>query len=219
MQEGIIKFKSLYLKTSPIESLVLEQLISARNTLKDLNLIGVTNNCVGFGNISMRLSFLFPYLGLQNSFVISGSQTGGINESEFNRYHLAIVLFYDSLTNECFSIGPREASSESPTHYAFYQADSDINCVIHVHSPVIYRNTEALNLPTALKNILYGTPEMHNFLLKMSKNAAIKKSKKLVMLGHEDGVLAWDGTPDLALRRMLILYQKAQCLERLSRKN
>ena len=68
--ESIIKFNCKWFKVQPLEKELLKEIIFWRNKLYELKLIGVYEDGIGYGNISIRYE--------QNKFIISGSQTGHV---------------------------------------------------------------------------------------------------------------------------------------------
>jgi L-ribulose-5-phosphate 4-epimerase len=95
-----------------------------RRKLRELGLIGVDANGVGFGNLSIRD-------GATSRFYITGSATGRIADlipSDYVR-----VVAYDFAKNWLRCKGPTVASSESLTHAAVYESDPTVFSVIHGH--------------------------------------------------------------------------------------
>ncbi|MFV2015335.1 MAG: HAD-IIIA family hydrolase, partial [Candidatus Heimdallarchaeota archaeon] len=116
--EGVIKYKLTYRKSDlNIDGKEFHSLIHARDVLWKLNLIGVYPNDhyltpkVGFGNISERYT-------KNGQFIISGSQTGDIENTSAKHY--ALVLDYNIDENNLYSKGLIKPSSESLTHAAIY---------------------------------------------------------------------------------------------------
>src|SRR5664280_943194 len=154
-QEGVIKYqlkhaqKPIGLKFSLIE-------INAwRTIIFRLGLIGQDPeryDNLGFGNISQRLN------SQSSQFIISGPQTGHIEQ--LSPEHYCLVVKAEPRKNRIQSCGLRKPSSESLTHASIYAQDSSIQAVIHVHSPEIWNNTVALNLPHISADIPYGTVAM-----------------------------------------------------------
>ena len=82
-------------------------------------------------------------------------------------------------------------SSESLTHASIYAQDSNIQAVIHVHSPEIWNNTVALNLPHISADIPYGTVEMAIAVEQLFQSGNLQQISLFTMLGHEDGVVSF----------------------------
>ena len=85
-----------------------------RRKLRELGLIGVDANGVGFGNLSIRD-------GATSRFYITGSASGGIADPIPSHY--ARVVAYDFARNWLQCEGSTVASSESLTHAAVYESD------------------------------------------------------------------------------------------------
>jgi methylthioribose-1-phosphate isomerase len=180
-EEGVIKFDCHWLKTEPLAYETIENLNDWRNRLYDFGLIGVYEDGIGFGNISIRL-------GPSNQFVISGTQTGGI--PRLHEQHYTHVIDFSLEKNSISCKGPIQASSESLTHAVLYRLSPEINTVIHVH----HRNLwdRILNqVPTTARDIPYGTPEMALEVKRLFENSDLKVKKIFVMAGHEEGVVTF----------------------------
>jgi len=72
MIDGVIKYHFDFQVTKPLEEGLFSEIELLRERLFALNLIGVTEDGVGFGNISQRVD--------ANSFVITGTQTGHLEK-------------------------------------------------------------------------------------------------------------------------------------------
>ena len=76
-QEGVVQFKLTFLPADPLPASMLGNLNAWRQILYRLGLIGQDPHRyggLGFGNVSIRLES-----GNANSFIISGTQTGGLD--------------------------------------------------------------------------------------------------------------------------------------------
>ena len=124
MQEGYIKFNCHWTVAGPVSHDQTRKINIWRDKLYALGLIGVYDDGIGFGNISMR------YQG--NTFIIIGSATGGLKQ--LNENHFTLVTRYDLEQNSLECKGPIIASSESLTHAAIYESAPEIHAVIHVHN-------------------------------------------------------------------------------------
>ena len=67
---------------------------------------------------------------------------------------------YDYGANRVRSRGGLLPSSESMTHSAAYDASPLVRCVLHAHSPVLWRRRRDLGLPETDPAVPYGTPGM-----------------------------------------------------------
>jgi ribulose-5-phosphate 4-epimerase/fuculose-1-phosphate aldolase len=157
------------------------ELNACRQKLRQLRLIGVDSNGIGFGNLSVRD-------GTTNSFYITGSGTGGKPELELPDY--AKVTAYDFERNWLKCEGSTLASSESLTHAAVYESEPNAGAIIHGHD---LKSWAALlgRIPTTAKAVEYGTPAMADEVRRLFKMTDAKSRKALVMAGHEGGVVAF----------------------------
>jgi L-ribulose-5-phosphate 4-epimerase len=183
-QEGVIKYRLEYHPAPLCDYPELAELNAWRTILYRLGLIGQDAHRyegLGFGNISFRLDHT-------RQFVITGSQTGGLEH--LGRNHYCKILYADAERNHIIAEGANKPSSEALTHAAVYEADERVQAVVHVHSPMIWRHYQALALPAIAANIRYGTQAMATAVLSLFKQGALKEAPIFVMLGHEDGIVA-----------------------------
>jgi hypothetical protein len=149
----------------------------------------------GYGNASVRTGPRNAAIG-RRSFLITGSQTSGrrcIGLSEF-----AVVESYDYSANRVKSHGLALPSSESMTHAAAYDASPLVQCVLHAHSPVLWRRRRELGLPETDPSIPYGTPGMALEVSRLYRESILPERRILAMGGHEDGILAVGRSPQEA---------------------
>ena len=180
--EGVIKFNCKWIPAEPLSSETVKKLNDCRNHLYDLGFIGVYEDGIGFGNISIRSG------QPSNQFIISGTQTGNI--PKLTEHHYTQVTDYDLAKNSVTCKGPVKASSESLTHAMLYDLLPDIQAVIHVHHKALW--TQLLNqVPTTSEHIPYGTPEMALEVKRLCEVADLKNQKIFVMAGHEDGIITF----------------------------
>ena len=181
IDEGYVKFRCKWIETKPLPRKQIKELNRWRQKLYQLGLIGVYPDGIGFGNISIRI-------GRSEQFIISGTQTGGVPRLTTAHYTKVIAgdFKYNCLTGE----GPIEASSESLTHLAVYQADQSVKTVIHVHHKKLWKKLLGV-VPTISKRISYGTPAMARGVLQLFKETDVKRLKVFVMAGHEEGVVSF----------------------------
>ena len=157
------------------------ELNAYRRQLRELRLIGVDSNGVGFGNLSVRD-------GATENFYITGSATAGI--PELTLADCAKVLAYDFERNWVGYEGSTIPSSESLTHAAIYEFDAKVGAVIHCHDSTLW--TAILNqAPTSLKAVAYGTPEMAYEITRLFKVSDLQSRKILIMAGHEGGIVTF----------------------------
>ena len=179
-QEGVIKF-NLSFSEQVMPDIDVAELSAWRSILKDLGLLGQTPeryDGYGFGNISMRC---------EGGFIISGTQTGDLDEVSLNDY--AVCQSWDLSRNEVSAIGRVKPSSESLSHAAVYDVHEEVTCALHVHSPDIWRHANEMNIAVTDEEVPYGTPEMaaevRRHIMDMTSPGIFS------MGGHEDGVFTF----------------------------
>ena len=179
-KDGVIKFDCKWDKApSLVPEDVFHKLNSWRNKLYDLNLIGIYDNGIGYGNISARLNET-------NKFYISGSATGDIRKTGIEHY--ALVEGFDLNKNLVICSGPIKASSESLTHGSIYASDSRISGIVHIHHQGMWK--WALDrFPTSAEKYSYGTSEIAIEISCLIRNPKISGTGIIVMGGHEGGLL------------------------------
>jgi ribulose-5-phosphate 4-epimerase/fuculose-1-phosphate aldolase len=178
--EGYIKYKfDLQKQVLKIDQSVFENINHWRSRLYKKMWIGIYDNGVGYGNISVRIS--------ENDFYISGTATGGKEALNADQY--TIVDYYNIEQNYIKCKGLIAASSESLSHAALYSVNNSIHCIIHIHDSLLW-NKYLNKLPTTSTSASYGTTNMANALqecvLQMKKNFGV-----IIMGGHEDGIIAF----------------------------
>ena len=182
--EGYVKYRSFHTIGLPPELVQIDEINAIRSKLWRLQLIGVYENGIGFGNISTRIEA--P--NSEGKFVISGTQTGHYPVLEARHY--ATVTGYNITQNTVSCRGMVKASSEALTHAAVYEADNTCRVVIHIHHLPTWQ--ERLHqLPTTQADVPYGTPEMANEILRLFRQSDLPQTKVLVMAGHPEGLIAF----------------------------
>ena len=157
------------------------ELNAYRRQLRELRLMGVDSNGVGFGNLSVRD-------GATKNFYITGSATAGI--PELTLADCAKVLAYDFERNWVGYEGSTIPSSESLTHAAIYESDAKVGAVIHCHDLTLW--TAILNqASTSSKAAKYGTPEVAYEVMRLFRVTDVHSRKILVMAGHEGGIVTF----------------------------
>jgi hypothetical protein len=183
--EGVIKF-DLHFHSSPVEpSRALDELLQWRDVFFRLGVIGqdpARYEGFAYGNISHRS-------GSGNQFIISGSQTGGLTSCLAEHY--SIVDACDVETNHVEAHGPIAPSSESLTHGAIYALSERIQCVVHGHTPLIWKKAVALGIPATSPEVEYGTPQMAHAIERLYREHGRPDQALFAMLGHEDGIIAY----------------------------
>ena len=157
------------------------ELNAYRRQLRELRLIGVDSNGVGFGNLSVRD-------GATKNFYITGSATAGI--PELTLADCAKVLAYDFERNWVGYEGSTIPSSESLTHAAIYESDAKVGAIIHCHDS---RSWAAIlnQAPTTSKTVKYGTPKMAYEIMRLFRVTDLHSRKILAMAGHEGGIVTF----------------------------
>lgn len=185
-QEGVIKYQLEHSQKSITEFFSFNEISAWRAIIFRLGLIGKDPrryDNLGFGNISQRLN------SQSSQFIISGTQTGHIEY--LNSTHYALVIKSCPQKNRLQSCGLSQPSSEALTHSVLYGLDKNIQAVIHVHSPGIWRQTSSLKLPHTTEDISYGTVEMALAVEQLYQSGELQQTSLFTMLGHEDGVVSF----------------------------
>ena len=182
MDEGVIKFNMEWDET---ESVVTQEQLKELNDWRDLfysmGLIGVDENGLTFGNISIRLPG-------EEGFLISVSGSGKFKK--LTKGHYALVYNYSFEENRVWCRGPAVPSSESLTHAAIYESKKKINGIIHVHNQKYWEELKHW-VPTTPENVPYGSPEMAGEVKKLFSSSNIYEKRILIMAGHEGGIITF----------------------------
>jgi L-ribulose-5-phosphate 4-epimerase len=196
IDEGYVKYQCNWSKALPIAAEKLVEINNWRNRLYQLKLIGQYDNGIGFGNISIR--------DRGKEFIVSGTSTG--NLPHLSSEHYTKVVDFDWDRNFVTCVGPIQASSESLTHAAIYEANPHINGVIHVHDRKLWQNLLD-KVPTTARNCAYGTPEMAREIIRLCQQDDLSHAKILVMSGHEEGIITFGKNLDEAGEVLMRYYQ------------
>ena len=180
-ERGYIKFNCDWIKGEPLPEESIKELNFWRKKMLDLGLIGMYDNGIGFGNISVRI----PGTSM---FIITGSATGG--EANLTSEHYVKVTEVNHGKNSLVCIGPIKASSESMTHAAVYDSDPSCNAVIHIHNLAMWERLIG-KIPTTSKEAAYGTPEMAEEVMRLFRETDVKVKKIFAMGGHEEGIISF----------------------------
>jgi ribulose-5-phosphate 4-epimerase/fuculose-1-phosphate aldolase len=200
--EGFIKYSAEHKTTPAIEMqpTVFQQwmeLNETRTQLFKLGLIGANIDGIGFGNLSIRYC--------DEEFLITGTATGTKPVLSLSEY--CLVTSFDIARNNVNSCGPIQASAESMTHGAVYHYCSSVNCVIHIHSKIIFDCMIFDNYPATPKDAEYGTPQMAVAIGMLVKNTG-KDEGQIIMSGHDEGVITYGANIQRAFSLILDLYHK-----------
>ena len=194
IDEGVIKFRSEWQPSGPLQNPEIELLVSWRRPLYAAGLIGHYDDVdIGYGNLSIRLSG-------SRQFIISGTQTGHL--ADLDARHFALVTDYDIAGNRVTSTGAAEASSESLTHAMLYELDRNTQAVVHVHNPDAWAALAGM-LPTTRADVPYGTPDMAREFARLYAESAFPDCGVAVMAGHDAGMIAIGGNLEEASQRIL----------------
>lgn len=189
IQEGVIKFDLAFRPGPAPTAELLCELEAWRRIFRQLGLLGqhpARYDGLGFGNLSRRI----VNDALVSSFIISGSQTGALEQ--LAPEHYVRVAGCDPLNNRVEASGVIHPSSESLSHGVLYQADPRIDWVMHLHSPEIFAARSQLRLPVTDPEAPYGSPAMAAEISRLCRMAGWPGL--LVMGGHEDGILVFGAT-------------------------
>lgn len=191
MDEGVIKYQLVFRQAEPLVDHDYSALHHWHQQFKEAGILGQDPdryNGLGFGNLSQRIQ--------KSSFIISGTQTGGLDQLTAKDY--ALVTLTDIPANRVEAQGQVKPSSESLTHAAVYAFDDNIQYVFHVHSPEIWNARSKLEIPETAAHIAYGTPQMADEMIRLYKSGLFAYGNILAMAGHEDGVIGFGATADEA---------------------
>lgn len=188
MDEGVVKYRCDWTQAESVAVKNIADLMELRDRLHSWGLIGVYENGIGFGNVSVRL-------GNSCQFIISGTQTAHL-PSLGPEFYCTVTEF--DLEQNCLGCrGPVQASSESLTHAALYLHRDDVGGIIHVHNPQLWQQL-LFKIPTTRKEVPYGTPEMALEMFRLFEEENLGDRKILAMAGHEDGIICFGGNLDEA---------------------
>ena len=197
-EEGVIKLDLQFSPAEPVAMNSLHELNEWRSILWRHRLIGQDPDRYegyGFGNVSQRIGPFDTECG-KRAFVISGTQTGELEVLDNNHY--AIVSAWDTAHNRVIASGPVKPSSESLTHAMIYDLDDEARAVLHVHSPDIWKTAAAQNIPLTGSSVEYGTPAMAQEVRRLFNETSVRQTGIFAMGGHEDGVVSFGHTVELA---------------------
>lgn len=204
--EGVIKFQLEFERGGALDYPQIESIEQWRQRLMRLGLIGQDDaryEGLGFGNISHRVSFAAN----PNAFVITGTQTGHLQQMDSAHYALAIDC--DPQRNWLQAQGPVKPSSEAMTHAVIYRKIPQAGAVIHIHSPEIWSHAQQLGVAVTNPAVEYGTPQMAAEIERII-DAGLPRGHTISMGGHEDGVITWGESLDDAGNEVMMLLDELQ---------
>ncbi|MFW6365180.1 MAG: class II aldolase/adducin family protein [Spirochaetota bacterium] len=195
--DGYIKFSLRREEAGPpVFDTELLALNGVRTMLYDMGLVGVLPDGIGYGNVSIRRG---------GSFIISGSATGSRRILDGTGY--SEVTAADIPGNSLVCRGTVDASSESLSHAALYDADPGVACVIHIHSRKLFDDMIKHGDLSTPQDAAYGTPKIASALAGCVRSSGPRGAA--VMRGHQDGVIAWGRTVDEAMDEIRTLCVRA----------
>jgi ribulose-5-phosphate 4-epimerase/fuculose-1-phosphate aldolase len=215
-QEGVIKFRAEHTRQALEPRRVGEtacRLIAWREIMALTGLVGrdpVRYEGAAYGNVSARLGPPSAALG-RRSFLITGTQTS--DKRCLGLADFAVVERFNFRENRVSSHGLTEPSSESMTHGAIYDLGPHIRCVLHAHSPVLWRRAARLKMPTTAAHVPYGTPEMAWEVQRLYRETVLPERPILAMGGHEDGIVVFGRSTEEAGQVLLKWLSRAYELE------
>jgi hypothetical protein len=178
-ETGSIKFRAERSK-SPLDSFDgLGDLNIYRAKLRQLGFLGVDQNGIGFGNISLRD-------GATSQFHVTGSNTG--DKTELTSKDCAKVTQYNVSNNWLQFQGETMPSSESLTHAAIYEARPAVGAIIHGHHSKLWAFL-LRHAPGTPVEAEYGTPRMAEAVQELLGSA--EPTSAFAMAGHEGGVIVF----------------------------
>lgn len=194
IDEGYIKYISHWTPGPASHIVAARDLDNWRRPLYEAGLIGQYEDLgIGYGNISVRR-------GSGNLFLISGTQTGHLRDTD--EQHYCLVTDCDIRNNIVRCSGPIQASSEAMTHGAIYALGDAIGAVVHVHSAELWQRY-IHQLPTTDPDIAYGTPDMAGELDRLYRLSGLKETGVAVLAGHDEGLISFGTTLEQAATRIL----------------
>ncbi|MCX6296518.1 MAG: class II aldolase/adducin family protein [Bacteroidetes bacterium] len=179
-ETGVVKFNCTWIKEEPLSSDLLADLNLWRDKMYKVGFIGVYEDGIGYGNMSIRSE------GKQ--FIITGSGTGKFKT--LSNEHYTKVVDYDLEKNSLTAVGPIIASSESLSHAVIYEKNKNVTAVIHVHNLFLWKKLIDI-IPTTYKNVEYGTPAMAKEIIRLFDDTNVNEIQMLVMAGHEEGLISF----------------------------
>ena len=195
--EGYVKFTTVHTRAPAVDAPNWAELNDARTQLHRFGVLGVNSQGIGFGNVSIRFK--------GEEFIISGTATG--TTPELTPMEYCLVKSFDLIQNRIVSIGPLQASSEAMTHGAVYCSCPKANCVMHIHSRVIYNGMIRDGCLATDKNAAYGTPEIALSLAERVQELGTDEGA-VYMEGHDEGVIVWGSTVERALKIIKTLINR-----------
>jgi len=179
MIDGIIKYNFDFTPSAPLDESYFKEIEPIRKRLYLLGLVGEADG-IGYGNVSQRVE------DNPNSFVITGTQTGHLEDLTAKDYSL--VEEYSDKEFYLRSLGAIKPSSEALTHGTIYNLSPHIGAIIHIHSSDIWNYMlDGEYLHTT--KVEYGSLAMIEEVARIYQDIDPLSNPKFVMAGHQDGVM------------------------------
>ncbi|MEM1218529.1 MAG: class II aldolase/adducin family protein [Bacteroidota bacterium] len=176
----------------------MKSLLYVRQVLYEQGLIGVYSSGIGYGNVSAQLEE--PGL-----FVVSGTATGAI--PVLDERHFSRVMDYDLAKNTLHCEGPIQASSEAMTHAVFYESETLIKGVVHIHHRGLWEHLLG-RVATTPPDVAYGTPAMAASMRRLLQQNQLQRERIAVMHGHPEGIFTFGSSPEDALAVILRYWER-----------
>ncbi len=173
---GKLKFN---LKPSPeLEEKLYIELEKWRAIFYKMNLVGeYQSSGLGYGSLSRRLQ------AGQDSFVITGYQTGSMSHLGGRNYTKVIKCDLNKLTVE--ANGPTAPSGDSINHCAIFSSGHAINAVFYVHHKMLWEFMLTNNYDKVGKGLQSGSKE----LAEACKQYATNKKQGIFALEEHEGAI------------------------------
>jgi L-ribulose-5-phosphate 4-epimerase len=201
--EGVIKYQLDFIPSEPVIEGI-EALNIWRSIMYGLGLVGQQEDRYlgyGFGNLSQRS------VDKSEQFIISASQTGCFAQLEASHYTL--IEAFDIADNRIQASGCLPPSSEALSHAMIYQLNPAIQCVFHIHDPLLWQFGLQHEYPTTSAEVEYGTVAMAREVQRLYQHTELRQSGTLMMGGHEDGVMVFGETMQQTGMRLIQLWVAA----------
>ena|SRR3989338_4229507 len=173
-------------KNKIIDSELIKDIITAG---KKLSKYGLTPSIAG--NISVRY---------KKGMLI---KAGGSRLGKLKKGDIVQVTDYIANKNTVYASGPKEPSSETPTHWLIYKKFNDINAIVHAHDKTILDNqklAKRMGIKFTDKEEPYGTSKLARQVVK-----ALKNSNYLIIKNH--GSIAAGKNLKDAMNLILIVHK------------
>ncbi len=79
--------------------------------------------------------------------------------------------------------------------------------MFHIHNLELWKRIIG-KVPTTLSNAEYGTPQMAMEIKRLYRQTDLRKTRVLVMAGHQEGIMAFGLDADEAGKRILSLMKE-----------